>query len=80
MGLNFLRRKKNKKLHFALCIADAPLEGATFKNDQDCTFFLVTGEVEPHDIIPRTTLKNIVEKFMKPAPLEGDVKIAEHQA
>lgn len=78
MALNFLKRKKKSHgLYFALVVADAPLDKAQFTIPTDCKYFVTTGDVEPHDVIPRTVLREIVERLTKPAPIPGDTKIAE---
>jgi hypothetical protein len=79
MGL-FGNRKKSGKLHFALVMADAPLDDAKFTIDKDCKYFVASGEVEPHDVIPRTVLREIVDRFARHSPVGGEVKIAERNS
>ena len=83
LGL-FKKKKKPSKLYFALAVADAPLEDATFKADNDCKLFIVAGEMDKREGIPRTTLKEVMERFVNPPEpakvkkgLEGTLKISE---
>lgn len=66
----FKKRKKKqpRTLHFLIAIADRPLDETEFKAKEGLTVFFSHGEIEKHDIIPRTTLKMMVEKFMTKAP------------
>ena len=75
---NLFKRNRAKKLHFALVIADRPTDGFKFESDKDCKMFIVTGETVAGNVIPRTVLRGVVDKFeTAPAPLEGEVKISE---
>lgn len=69
MGI-FNRKKKKQPdtLHFLIAIADRPLDETEFVAKDGVKVFFSTGEVEKHDIIPRTTLKMMVEKFMLVPP------------
>ena len=73
----FKKKRKRENLYFAVVIANKSLEAAKFEMDQDCKIFIVTGDVEKHDIIPKTVLKSMVEKFMVTEKLPGDLKIGE---
>lgn len=82
--LDLFRRKKKRpaKLHFALVVADRPLDDAKFETGGDCKMFITTGEVEPHDIIPRSVLRGIVDRFEPAKAPEqsasvSDIKITE---
>lgn len=71
------RRKRERKLYFALAVADRPTDGFKFSSDKDCTVFIVTGDMIPQDMIPRSTLKAIVDKFQKVEELQGKVIVSE---
>ena len=73
----FSRNKKPKQLYFAVAIADKPLDEATFAVKEDCKAFIIAGEVEKHDIIPRTVLKEEVERIINPTKTDDGVKISE---
>lgn len=77
--LNPFKRKRRRALHFALVVADRPTEGFKFEGDKDCEMFMVTGEVVKRDVIPRSVLRAVIERFDNPTPLEGDVSISEKQ-
>lgn len=70
------RRKRERKLYFAVVVADRPTDGFTFTADKDCKMFMVTGEAAPTTVIPGTVLKGILEKFNK-AQLDGKVTVSE---
>lgn len=71
-------RRKSKKLHFALVIADVGTEKFQFTSDKDCKMFIVTGECTPRDVIPRTVLREVVERFDKKEPdPQGEISISE---
>ena len=72
-----IKNKRPSQLYFALVVADKPLEDAKFEASEDCVMFITTGEVEKHDIIPRSTLRSIVSKFSKAEVAEGADKVAE---
>lgn len=71
------RRRKDRKLYFALAVADRPTDGFKFTADKDCTVFIVTGSVMPTDVIPRSTLKAVVDKFEKVGELQGKVVVSD---
>lgn len=71
------RRKRAKKLYFAVAISDRPTEDFKFVPDADCKVFLVTGDVLPGDVIPRTSLKAMVERFEEVQQLDGNVVVSE---
>lgn len=80
MALNNLFRRRKKKLYFALVVADKPTEGFKFEADQSCQVFMVTGDVQPKDVIPRTVLKEVVERFSILQKPEGDVTVLEKKS
>lgn len=75
----WFNKKKKSQLYFALAVADESLEDAKFQNDKDCRLFIVTGEMNKRDGIPRTTMKEVMERFINPPPEkeEGEIKISE---
>lgn len=83
MGLNEIFRRRKRKLYFALVVADRPTEGFEFKSDKDCRMFIVSGQTERGVVIPRTVLKEVVDRFEKPEairPLEGEVRVSEKES
>ena len=70
------KKKKPGQLYFALVVADSPVDDLKFSSDnKDFKMFVVSGEVEKHDIIPRTVLKEVVDRFQKKEePKKLDVK------
>lgn len=77
MALNNLFKRRKKKLYFALVVADRPTEGFTFQADADCTMFMISGETVPQNVIPRSVLREVVDRFMRPTPLDGKVTVTE---
>lgn len=81
----FKKNKKPKQLYFVLAVADKPTDGFKFEADKDCKIFIVNGEIEKRDVIPRTVLKEVVERFLNPKNDsvknenvdEADIKISE---
>ncbi len=73
--------KRNKKKHFVVIVADAPLGKAQFSNlPEGCKYFLASGEITPGVIIPGTVLKAIAEKLdgePQPAAPEARTSISE---
>lgn len=59
------KKKRPAKLYFALVVADRDANGFQFVPDKDCTAFLVSGEIEKHDVIPRSVLREVVDRFNK---------------
>ena len=74
---NLFRRKREKKLYFAVVVADRPTDGFKFTSDRDCKMFMGTGEATPGIGIPSTVIKSIFEKFDAPVPLDGKVTVSE---
>ena len=74
---DFFRRKRVRKLYFAVVVADRPTDGFKFTSDKDCRMFMATGEATPGVIIPSTVMKSIMEKFDAPVPLDGKVTVTE---
>lgn len=72
---DIFKKKKRKTLYFAVVIADASLDKVKFENDKDCKLFVVNGEIEKHDVIPRSILKEMVERMV--APEVDGAKISE---
>lgn len=72
-----IKKKRPSQLYFALVVADKPLEDAKFETGEDCVMFITTGEIEKHDVIPRSTLRSIVSKFSKAEKAEGADDIEE---
>lgn len=73
------KRKRPSRLYFALVIADQPLVDAKFDTGNDCKLFITVGDVEKHEVIPRSTLRAIVDRFNNIDDLEGKVKISEKE-
>lgn len=74
---DLFRRKRARKLYFAVVVADRDTGGFTFTADKDCKMFMATGEATPGVIIPSTVMKSIMEKFDAPVPLDGKVTVTE---
>jgi|CXWL01.1.fsa_nt_gi hypothetical protein len=74
---DLFRRKRARKLYFAIVVADRPADGFKFEGDKDCRMFLANGEITPGVGIPSTVIKSILEKFDAPAPLDGKVTVSE---
>lgn len=74
---NLFKRRRNRKLYFAVVVADRPTDGFVFTADKDCKMFMGTGEATPGIGIPGTVIKSIFEKFDAPAPLDGKVTVTE---
>ena len=74
---NLFRRKRQRKLYFAVVVADRPTDNFKFTSDRDCKMFMATGEATPGVIIPSTVMKSIMEKFDAPVPLDGKVTVTE---
>lgn len=66
-----IKKKRPSQLYFALVVADKPLDDAKFEASEDCEMFITTGDIEKHDVIPRSTLRSIVSKFSKVEKAEG---------
>ncbi len=81
---DIFKRKGKGQLYFALVVSDRPTDGFKFESDKDCTMFLANGEVMPDVVIPRTVLKEIVDRFHKPsaqlsAGEEDQVRVSERK-
>lgn len=77
MSLNdIFRRKRPRKLYFAVVIADRPTDGFKFTPDKDCKLFMVTGETTRGPVIPSTVLKEVAERFENPK-LDGKITVTE---
>ena len=74
---NLFRRKREKKLYFAVVVADRPTDNFKFIADKDCKLFMATGEATPGVIIPSTVMKSIKDKFDAPVPLDGKITVTE---
>ena len=74
---DIFRRKREKKLYFAVVVADRPTDNFKFIADKDCKLFMATGEATPGVLIPSTVMKSIKEKFDAPVPLDGKVTVTE---
>lgn len=74
------RRKKAKRLYFAVVLSDRPTDGFLINPDKDCTMFVANGETTPGLVIPPTVLKEMVERFEKdPAQMGGKVIVSEEK-
>ncbi len=70
--------RKKERLYFAVVISDVPTDGFEFKSDKDCDFFLANGECSAKDVIPRTVLLSIADKFKEGKPeTKESLKISE---
>lgn len=74
---NLFRRRRERKLYFAVVVADRPTDGFKFTSDRDCKMFMATGEATPGILIPSTVMKSIKDKFDAPVPLDGKVTVTE---
>lgn len=66
--MSLFKKKAPKTLHFAVILSDRPLDGAKVDLPEDCKMFMVTGDADARDVIPRTVLKAAAERFFTPEP------------
>lgn len=74
---NIFRRRRSRKLYFAVVVADRPTDDFKITSDKDCKMFIATGETTPGVVIPGTILKEIAERFEKLPKLDGKVTVTE---
>lgn len=78
--MDWFNKKKKNELYFALAVANESLEDAKFTSEKDCKVFFVTGEMNKRDGIPRTMMKEVMERFINKSQEkeeEGEIKISE---
>lgn len=58
----YFQKNKKEKRYFALVISDKSTENMKFTSDEDCKFFIVTGDVDSKYVIQKMILKSALEK------------------